>query len=137
MNIKRALGFGVMMWILIFVAVSIIMFLPFLEGREVLPYLIYWVVLVPMVLFSAKWYFRVDPPTLKKGFFLGVIGVLVGTVLDLIITIPLFIAQDISYAEGLKEFYGIWPFWVSLAWFILLCAYAGWEFDGTFSKKGK
>lgn len=134
MNLKRAIGFGVMMWVLIFVAFSIIMFLPFLAGKTTWQYVIYWILFIPIALLTTKWYFKADPPTTKKGFMLGVIGLVVGSILDLVITIPLFISQGRSYAEGLAEFYGNWEILVSFGLFVVICTYAGWEFDGTFSK---
>jgi hypothetical protein len=134
MNIKRAIGFGIMMWVFIFAVFSIIMFLPFLEGKTTWQYVIYWVVLIPMVLLATKWYFKADPPAMKKGFLLGVIGLVVGSILDLAITVPLFISQGISYGEGLAELYGNWQILVSFGLFLVLCTYAGWEFDATFTK---
>ncbi len=59
---------------------------------------------------------------------MGLIGLATGTVLDLIITVPLFVK---SYAV----YYSDWRLWVGFAWSVALCVVAGWEFDATFSKK--
>lgn len=128
MNIKRAIGFGAMLWILIFVVWSVLMFAPWFKDGEMRIYVTHWILLVPMVLLLAKWYFKATPPSLKKGLFLGLIGLATGTVLDMIITIPLFVK---SYAL----YYGDWKQWVSFALSVLLCVIAGWEFDATYSKK--
>lgn len=127
MNIKRLLGFGVMLWILIFIVWSILIFLPFLEGKDAAQYIIYWVLLIPIVLLLAKWYFKEDPPTWRKGLVLGVAGIVVGTVLDLIITVPLFI-------KSYSQFYGNWMLWLGFLITIILCILAGAEFDKTFTK---
>lgn len=129
MNIKRAIGFGVMLWILIFVEVTIVMFIPALQDKVLTQHIIHWIVLIPMVLLLAKWYFKADPPTLKKGFFLGLIGLAVGIILDLLITIPLFVKDYGFFAD--------WKLWVGMAEAILLTTFAGFEFDKTFTKKEK
>jgi|SRR3989339_513701 len=128
MNIKRAIGFGAMLWILIFVVWSILMFAPWFKDGEMRIYVTHWILLVPMILLLAKWYFKATPPSLKKGLFLGLIGLATGTVLDMIITVPLFVK---SYAV----YYGDWRQWVGFVLSVLLCVIAGWEFDATYSKR--
>lgn len=128
MNLKRAVGFGAMLWILIFVVWSVLMFAPWFKDGEMRIYVTHWILLVPMVLLLAKWYFKAVPPTLKRGLFLGLIGLATGAVLDMIITVPLFVK---SYAL----YYGDWRQWVGFALSVLLCVIAGWEFDATYSKK--
>ncbi|OGH69935.1 MAG: hypothetical protein A3C90_00430 [Candidatus Magasanikbacteria bacterium RIFCSPHIGHO2_02_FULL_51_14] len=134
MKLPRAIAFGIIMWILIFVILSIIMFTPTLKDKTLAQNIIFWILLIPVTLFAAKWYFKQDAPSVKKGFWLGIIGLLSASVLDLIITIPLFIAQGRSYAVALQEFYGNWMTWVGLLEFVLLCVVAGYEFDKTFTK---
>jgi len=121
MKIKRAIGFGVMLWLAAFVVISIL-------------YQIVWLVLeIPVVLLLAKWYFKLDPPTIKKGLLLGLIGLLTSTILDLIITIPLFVSPQ-SY-RPLSEFFLDWKILVSFGLVLLLTTYAGYEFDATYTKK--
>ncbi|MFA4830671.1 MAG: hypothetical protein WC862_03605 [Patescibacteria group bacterium] len=134
-NIKRALGFGVLLWVFIFVIWSVIMFVPVLKGRLAVQYVIELAVMIPLVLLLAKWYFKQDPPSVKKGLLLGILSLFVMAVLDLTITLPLFVGpQAGGYTAGLKQFYGSWQMWVSFAWFLILCVFAGWEFDRTFTK---
>ncbi len=128
MNIKRALGFGALMWIFIFVLWSIIIFIPALQDKETTQFVVYWVLLIPVVLLTAKWYFKADPPTLKKGILLGIIALVVGSILDAIITVPLFIEGNYG------EFFLNKLMYIGYAWFLILTAYAGYEFDGTFTK---
>jgi hypothetical protein len=128
MNIKRAIGFGAMLWILIFVVWSVLMFAPWFKDGEMRIYVTHWILLVPMVWLLAKWYFKATPPTWIKGLYLGLIGLATGTVLDLVITVPLFVK---SYAG----YYSDWRLWVGFALSVALCLIAGWEFDATYSKK--
>ncbi|MFH1286644.1 MAG: hypothetical protein ABII02_02745 [Candidatus Magasanikbacteria bacterium] len=127
MNIKRAIGFGVMLWVLIFIEVSAVMFIPSLENKIMTQHIIHWIILIPMVLLLAKWYFKVDPPTLKKGVFLGLIGLVIAIILDLIITVPFFVKD--------YGFFGDWKLWVGMVEAILLTAFAGFEFDETYTAK--
>jgi hypothetical protein len=136
MNIKRAIGFSILLWVFTFVIWSIIIFIPALVDKMMLQYFIYWVLLVPVVLFLAKWYYKQDPPSVKKALQLGTFALVVMFVLDAIITIPLFIApqQEVGYWAGLEFFYVQWQMWVSFVWFMALMLFAGWEFDRTFTK---
>lgn len=127
MNYKRAVLAGLMMWCLIFVVLSGLMFAPFLVDKIMTQYLIFWVLLIPMTLMIAKWYFKMDPPNLKKGIMLGLLILAVSTVLDIFITVPFFVK---SYAA----FFGDWKLQVGVFEMLALCAYAGWEFDGTYTK---
>ena len=115
------------MWMAIFIIFYGLMFAPFLKGKEMMQFAIFWVLLIPLTLLSAKWYFKMDPPNLKKGLCLGLIIIGVATVLDIIITAPLFVK---SYAN----FFGNWKLYVGLSEILLLCTYAGWEFDKTYTK---
>ena len=130
MNYKRALGFGALLWVFVFILWSIIAFLPWLKDIMWLQYVIWYVVEIPLVLLLAKWYFKQDKPNLKKGVVLGVIGLIVAAVLDLVITVPLFIG---SYSQ----FYGQWMLWVGFVLVLVLTAIAGAEFDGPVSKTEK
>ncbi len=132
MNKKRALLFGIMAWVFTFVIISILIFTPWVKESDLRVQVIWWILEIPLVLLLAKWYFREDPPTTKKGFFLGLIGLLTGVVLDLIITIPLFISQQSD--KPFADFYGDWKMWVGFGIFVLLTTYAGYEFDATYTK---
>ncbi|MBT3539395.1 hypothetical protein HOF40_04190 [Candidatus Parcubacteria bacterium] len=130
MKIKRAIAFGVMLWVGIFAIISILMFTPSLQDKDFYQFLILWILLIPLVLLLAKWYFREDSPTTKKGFLLGIIGVLVGTVLDIAITVPLFV-------KSYSVFYSNVFMYIGIAEGILLATYAGFEFDATYTMESK
>ncbi|MFZ2189621.1 MAG: hypothetical protein WA057_00330 [Candidatus Magasanikiibacteriota bacterium] len=127
MNFKRMIGFGIMFWIIAFVVLSIIMFLPWLVEKSLLVNIIWWILEIPIVLFWAKAYFKADAPTVKKGFLLGIFALVIGTILDMIFTIPLFVKSYVVY-------YSTWTLYVGYAWLILLATYAGYEFDGTYCR---
>jgi len=128
MNIKRALVYGVILWILIFVEFSIVMFLPWFKDHTKAQYVANWVLLIPIVLLCTKWFFKAEVPTTKKGLLLGIIGLVVGTILDMLITIPFFV-------KSYSLYYGNWMMYIGFVEGILLAAYAGYEFDGTYTKK--
>lgn len=127
MNIKRALGFGAMLWVAAFMVISIFMFTPWFRDSEMRVQVAWWILEIPVVLLLAKWYFKEVSPTLKNGARLGVASIVVGVVLDVIITVPLFV-------KSYSTMYGDWKIYVGLllAWF--LCIYAGYEFDATYTK---
>lgn len=127
MNIKRAIIFGMILWILIFVVYSILMFLPWFKDDSLRINLGLWVSQIFIVPLLCKWYFKLDPPTMKKGFLLGIMGLLVGTILDLVITIPISTKSYLLY-------YSSWMLWVGYVWVLVLCVFCGYEFDATFTK---
>jgi len=119
-----------MLWMIIFVTVSVLMFLPFLLDKTLIQFAIFWVLLIPAVLLLNKWYFRADPPSLKKGLMLGVILLAVLIALDAVITVPLFV-------KSYSVFFGDWMMYVEYAEILLLSIYAGFEYDRTYTKLEK
>ena len=98
MKTLRAISIGTLLWTLIFVEWSIIMFTPFLKDLGTLQYLIHYVVLIPIVLFGAVYYYKSGDKA--NGFLLGLAMLMVGVVLDLIVTVPLFTSpQGVGYME--------------------------------------
>jgi len=127
MNLKRIIGYSILLWILIFVAYSIIMFLPWFKGNveRIQPGL--WVVEIPLILLWSKAYFKKVAPTWKSGIILGIAGLLIGTILDLVITVPLFV-------KSYSMYYGNWLMYVGFVEMLILTTVAGAEFDGTYSQ---
>lgn len=130
MNFKRALGMGALIWVFTFVVISIVMFLPWFKESNLRIMMAWWVVEIPVVLLLAKWYFKQRRPNLKEGFLAGLVALLVGVVLDSIITVPLFVQADYV------KFYGNWTLYIGYAEFLVLSTLAGWEFDGPVAKIG-
>lgn len=88
----------------------------------------WWILEIPVVFLLAKWYFKADPPTVKKGFLLGIVGLVISVALDAVITVPLFV-------KSYSAFYGSWQLWVGLVEVVILSVLAGGEFDKTFTKR--
>ncbi len=123
MKYLRAVGFGVMLWVGIFVIISILMFTPGIKDHPIVLHIIYYVLFIPLVLLLAKWYFRGTMPTARQGFLLGLIGLAIGTLLDLAITVPFFI-------HSYRDFYTDVYLYIGYAEVLLLATLAGAEFDG-------
>ena len=88
----------------------------------------FWILLIPLALLLSKWYFKTDPPTAKKGFILGLVGLVVGNILDLIITVPLFVKSYEVYYTNVFIYVGFLEL-------LVITTYAGYEFDSTFTKR--
>lgn len=131
MNIKRALGFSVLLYLASFIVYGIIQVVPALEFPSFSGYLVLWVLNIPIVLLLAKWYFKSVAPTAKRGLALGVLAIFVAVVFDGIFAL-------IAHASGvgMDEFasmYTDWKFYCTIVEVLFLTSYAGFEFDGTYS----
>lgn len=140
MNYKRAVLFGIFVYLSAFVVIGTlrILFNGLLTANFTLPNVVFpiiWVLFIPIILLLSKWYFKEVEPTVKRGFLLGLVSVGVTLSIDLIGYSSLRLAgQDTAVYAGL---YGNWRFWITFGLVIVLCTFAGWEFDGTHSKPSK
>lgn len=109
MNIKRALIIGIVLWIVIFFEVSVLMF-GFGLSTGLVYYIIHYILLAIFLAGAALIYFKKRKGSAKEGFLAGLTFLIVGTILDLIITVPLFVKDYsalfniyllIGYVEGL------------------------------------
>jgi hypothetical protein len=137
MNTKRAIGFGVILYLISFIVFGAIMLVMgigpenYSEGLGLREYIIWWILYIPIVLLLAKWYFKKDAPTLKKGFHFGLIAVGIAFVGD-----GLSVLGAWAVGESLDTFkvlYTDWKLYATIVWIVTLCSYAGYEFDGTYS----
>jgi hypothetical protein len=87
MKVLRAIGVGVLFWMLIFIEISVSMI--WLKLSNLLTYIIHYVLMLPITFLCAAIYYK--PQDKINGFLLGLFMVLVGIVFDCIITVPLFI----------------------------------------------
>ena len=108
-HILKAILLGILLWILIFVEVSI--FKIGLGFIGVAGTIIHYVFLIVFTVLTASLYYKWAKKTAMNGFLLGVLFILVGTILDLAITAPLF--------TGYSAFYSQWNLWVGFAIVIL------------------
>lgn len=98
MKYLRAVLLGAMVWALIFVEWSIMVFTPGLKDIGNWQWAIHFVVLAAFVIFAA-WIYNKGKEKLH-GLSFGVIMLITSIVLDAVISIPLFILpQGTSYAE--------------------------------------
>ena len=116
-NWLLATSTGLLNWILIFVVLSIVMFIPTVGNYT--NYLSF--VFVPILAaICAFLYFRRTDGTILHGVILGVYYLIIGLILDLIVTIPLFVK---SYS-----FFSDWTLWVGYAETIFACVILAWLF---------
>ena len=97
MDIKRVIWTGALLWVLIFFEVSILMFGFKIKAPSTLYFLAHFPLLAILVAIVSYLYFKNQTESgAKSGSMLGVSYLMVGIVLDSIITIPLFI-KDYSF----------------------------------------
>ena len=91
----NAIKYGAILWGMIFIEWSIIIFAPVLKNLGQWQFALHYIVLIPMALLAASKYYKKDKKV--NGFLLGVVFLVTGIVLDAIITVPLFIGGDYSF----------------------------------------
>jgi len=89
MNFIRAVLFGALLWVLIFFEVSVLMFGFRLTGA--LYYVVHYILAVLLVGIITTLYFRNRQAHFWKGMQAGVIFAVTGILLDLLLTVPLFV----------------------------------------------
>ncbi len=90
MKILRAILVGILLWVLIFVEISVVQI--GLQITGIVGYIIHYILLVPMGILCAWIYYRSKDKT--NGFLVGLVMLVTGIILDLVITIPLFMKWD-------------------------------------------
>jgi hypothetical protein len=108
MKLVKAIGLGVVLWVLIFFEVSILMFGFKLSPPSANYYTIHYLFLAIISIILGFIYF--SGKKVKGGFFrgllIGVIFIIIGIILDAILTVPLFIIpQGGSYHSFLNDYY--------------------------------
>jgi hypothetical protein len=122
MKVWRAAIFGIIFWVFVFVIFSVLMFLPSLADKTNTQYIILWILEIPLTIALAKWYFLKVYPSIKHGFLLGLVALLISTILDMAVTVPLFVKDFVGY-------YTNWHLYIGYALVWLICIWAGGEFD--------
>lgn len=105
MKALRAILLGILLWVLIFVEISIVQIGLEIEG--LMGQIIHYILLILFVVLCAAIYYRSRDE--MNGFVFGIFLLLVGNILDLIITIPLFIEG------GYAGFYSDLYMWIGFA----------------------
>lgn len=109
------IGLGAGFWGIMFLGVCALMVTP-------LPAL--WQAILEIVLAGVAGYvlgmiyFKKNPGEVKDGIVIAVIWLVVGAILDLLITVQYTKASG-TYIDGLRNLYGNWQIWVSFVVFIV------------------
>ncbi len=118
---------SILLWVLIFVEISILIFLPWLKDHPSAVKIIHLPILAVLVFLCARAYFKAVAPSAKEGFLLGIYFLIIGTILDAIITIPLFIKQGtMTLGDAYISFYGDIMLWVGYLVLIVVATKTGW-----------
>jgi len=88
-EMKRAVLYGALLWVLIFFEVSILMFGIGLKNDPY--YVIHYMFAVLLVAIVTALYFKKRKANFEKGVLAGVVFAITGILLDLVITVPLFV----------------------------------------------
>ncbi len=91
MRILRVILAGILLWVLIFVEISVVQV--GLHIIDVVGNIIHYILLIPMGIFCA-WVYYCSNREKTSGFLVGLVMVITGVVLDLVITVPLFREMD-------------------------------------------
>lgn len=83
----RGLLVAVLIWVLIFIEISIAMIGLKLSSNST--WIVHYIFLIPIVFFCTGLYYRKKDKT--KGFFLGLYFLVIGIMLDILVTVPMFI----------------------------------------------
>lgn len=115
MKTLRAILLGALVWLFIFVEISITMI--GLKLTQLVVWAIHYIVLIPIGIFCVWLYYKSGDKL--NGFALGLVMLITGIVLDLIVTVPLFILpQGGGYSTYFSNYY-------MLAGFVELILIAG------------
>jgi len=111
MRFGKAIWLGILLWIFIFIEISITMIGLGLSDFAV--WAIHYVLLIPVVILIARNYYGSKDRV--NGFVLGLVIVVVGIILDAIVTVPLFGSGDYGtyYSQG--------TLWVGIFEAIVIC----------------
>ena len=118
-NWKLGTLLGVLLYVLIFVEISILIFTPALAEKEMIQTILHLIILPLLVLLCGYLYFKKQGGTFVQGLVVGVLWLIVVTILDLIITYPLFLKPQ---GIELSFFYTQWDLWVG---FLEVLVFAG------------
>jgi len=131
MNLKKAALYGVLIWIFIFIVISIIIFIPALADKLTMQKVLNLTGVAILILIFGNSYFKKYPANFGQGLLVGTVWVIVSTILDLVITVPLFVKPK---RESYGDFYSEWDIWVGLGIMILFAGIAAILFSKKESK---
>ena len=115
MKVARTITSGAMIWVLIFITFTIMSFIPVIKNSEIQQNLILYIVLIPIVIFGAKFYYKKRDKT--NGLIIGGIMAVIGLFLDALITVPFVI---IPHNGSYMSFFINPLLWITTIEFILI-----------------
>ena len=116
---KAAIG-GILLWVLIFLGWSLIIFIPGIkDATEMTQFIVHYILLILWTWIVAKMYFSKVTASVKEGIIVGIFMLIIGIILDAIITVP-FVVEP---SHG--EFFGDWKLWIGFVELIILMAIFG------------
>jgi hypothetical protein len=92
MNHVRAIGIGILIWIVGVSVYNLSFYLSILEDAQQQANMLLFLVVIPLVWFGAKQYYKKDSDT--HGYWVGQTFFLTATALDALITVPVFIIPN-------------------------------------------
>ncbi|HRH23684.1 MAG TPA: hypothetical protein PK295_03565 [Candidatus Magasanikbacteria bacterium] len=137
LNLKRAIGFSVLFYIVSFIlfALMSVVFGTSIDTKPneipLLQCIVYLLSLIPAILVCAKWYFRKFQPSTQRGVLLGIVALIVSCVFDLVLVTTSM--PDGGGIEMLGSLYTDWKFFATIVILVGTSAYAGFEFDRTYT----
>jgi len=93
MRIVRAIGIGILLWVLIFAEISI--FQIGLQLTRLFAQVVHYILLIPIGILGAWMYYKSGDEV--NGFLLGIFVLITGIILDALITVPVFLEGN--YAD--------------------------------------
>lgn len=118
MKLLKAIGLGIVFWVLIFVAVSVLMFGFKLSAPSINYYTILYLIVAIITIVLTLIYFSGKKKTrggFLRGILVGIIFIIIGVILDALITVPFFIIpQGGSYMSYFLDSYLLIGFLVSI-----------------------
>jgi len=92
MNYLRAIGIGVLIWIVGVSVYNLSFYISILEDAQQQANMLLFTAVIPLVWFGAKQYYKKDAKT--HGYWVGQTFFLTATALDALITVPVFIIPN-------------------------------------------
>lgn len=120
MNLSRAFLSGIIVWIAIFLAFTIMSFIPTLKGAETIQTFVVYLLLIPILFLGLNFYYKKGQS--NNGFQVGLIIILTCLLLDALITVPFVI---IPHGGDYTSFF-INPLFVFMGLEILLISFGYW-----------
>jgi len=116
MNFGKATILGILLWVLIFVEFSALMFIPGLNST--VQVILHLIILPFLVWICCSMYFKKNKGGWKEGFLFGACLLIIGEILDALITVPLFV-------KSYSVFYMQWNLWVGFVEMIIFTTIFG------------